>query len=319
MRRELPSSSARRRPDEVRAALARPEVASVLVPGAKRELLDLDLTKLTYGTFSIAACDLDAGQWGVATQSKFLAVGSVVPWAEPHVGAVATQAYANPRYGPQGLELLRAGAPGRGGRTAADRRGRGTRAPPARRRRRRGTRRDLHRLGVPGLGGRPNGRRVCRAGQHPRVRRDGGRDRRDVRVERGPARGAPDRVPRGRAGGRRRQPWTAVSRAARRREGRRLRGPLRRRRRPPRRRPRAPDRGAAPAVRHPPAALRQDAAVGVDRRGRSPARGAAGTPRQARLRESRRVGGSARTWRSASTGRTRSTPSCSKSCRRQTA
>ena len=40
-------------------------------------------------------------------QSKFLAVGSVVPWAEPHVGAVATQAYANPRYGPEGLALLR--------------------------------------------------------------------------------------------------------------------------------------------------------------------------------------------------------------------
>lgn len=60
-------------------------------------------------TYSICACDLDAGQWGVATQSKFLAVGSVVPWAEPHVGAVATQAYANPRYGPDGLALLREG------------------------------------------------------------------------------------------------------------------------------------------------------------------------------------------------------------------
>jgi uncharacterized Ntn-hydrolase superfamily protein len=60
-------------------------------------------------TYSIAACDLDAGQWGVATQSKFLAVGSVVPWAEPHVGAIATQAYANPRYGPEGLALLREG------------------------------------------------------------------------------------------------------------------------------------------------------------------------------------------------------------------
>jgi uncharacterized Ntn-hydrolase superfamily protein len=60
-------------------------------------------------TYSIAACDLAAGQWGVATQSKFLAVGSVVPWAEPHVGAVATQAYANPRYGPEGLALLRDG------------------------------------------------------------------------------------------------------------------------------------------------------------------------------------------------------------------
>jgi uncharacterized Ntn-hydrolase superfamily protein len=61
-------------------------------------------------TYSIAACDLAAGQWGVATQSKFLAVGSVVPWAEPLVGAIATQAYANPRYGPAGLELLRGGA-----------------------------------------------------------------------------------------------------------------------------------------------------------------------------------------------------------------
>src|SRR5215210_2909803 len=61
-------------------------------------------------TYSIAACDLETEQWGVATQSKFLAVGSVVPWAEPHVGAVATQAYANPRYGPEGLRLLREGA-----------------------------------------------------------------------------------------------------------------------------------------------------------------------------------------------------------------
>jgi len=60
-------------------------------------------------TFSIAACDLDARQWGVATESKFLSVGSVVPWAEPEVGAIATQAYANPRYGPNGLQLLREG------------------------------------------------------------------------------------------------------------------------------------------------------------------------------------------------------------------
>src|SRR5437764_13169991 len=60
-------------------------------------------------TYSIAACDLEAKQWGVAVQSKFLSVGSVVPWAEPEVGAVATQAYANPRYGPDGLALLREG------------------------------------------------------------------------------------------------------------------------------------------------------------------------------------------------------------------
>jgi uncharacterized Ntn-hydrolase superfamily protein len=60
-------------------------------------------------TYSIVACDLAAGQWGVAVQSKFLAVGSVVPWAEPGAGAVATQSYANPRYGPGGLALLRQG------------------------------------------------------------------------------------------------------------------------------------------------------------------------------------------------------------------
>ncbi len=61
-------------------------------------------------TYSICACDLVTAQWGVATQSKFLAVGSVVPWAAPHVGAIATQSYANPRYGPDGLALLRDGA-----------------------------------------------------------------------------------------------------------------------------------------------------------------------------------------------------------------
>jgi uncharacterized Ntn-hydrolase superfamily protein len=60
-------------------------------------------------TYSLVAADLEAGQWGVAVQSKFLAVGSVVPWAEPQVGAIATQAYANPRYGPDGLALLREG------------------------------------------------------------------------------------------------------------------------------------------------------------------------------------------------------------------
>ncbi|MFO7571355.1 MAG: DUF1028 domain-containing protein [Gaiellaceae bacterium] len=60
-------------------------------------------------TYSICACDLGASQWGVATQSKFLAVGSVVPCAEAGVGAIATQAHANPRYGPEGLRLLHQG------------------------------------------------------------------------------------------------------------------------------------------------------------------------------------------------------------------
>jgi uncharacterized Ntn-hydrolase superfamily protein len=60
-------------------------------------------------TYSLVAYDPDAAQWGVAVQSKFLSVGSVVPWAAAHVGAVATQAYANPRFGPEGLALLREG------------------------------------------------------------------------------------------------------------------------------------------------------------------------------------------------------------------
>jgi uncharacterized Ntn-hydrolase superfamily protein len=60
-------------------------------------------------TYSLVAFDPRARQWGVATQSKFLAVGSVVPWAEAESGAIATQAYANPRYGPDGLALLREG------------------------------------------------------------------------------------------------------------------------------------------------------------------------------------------------------------------
>jgi uncharacterized Ntn-hydrolase superfamily protein len=67
------------------------------------------MAKPLVATYSIAACDLESQQWGVATQSKFLGVGSVVPWAEPRVGAIATQAYANPRYGPDGLAFLREG------------------------------------------------------------------------------------------------------------------------------------------------------------------------------------------------------------------
>src|SRR3989442_3717801 len=65
--------------------------------------------KPVVATYSIVACDLETGQWGVGVESKFLAVGSVVPWGEPGVGAIATQSYANPRYGPDGLALLRAG------------------------------------------------------------------------------------------------------------------------------------------------------------------------------------------------------------------
>ncbi|MCC7118031.1 MAG: DUF1028 domain-containing protein [Anaerolineales bacterium] len=60
-------------------------------------------------TFSIVACDLKAKAWGVATASKFPGVGSVVPWAAAPAGAVATQAYANASFGPNGLKLLAKG------------------------------------------------------------------------------------------------------------------------------------------------------------------------------------------------------------------
>ena len=60
-------------------------------------------------TFSIVAFDPETRELGVAVQSKFIAVGSVVPWAKAGVGAVATQSYANTTYGPKALELLAKG------------------------------------------------------------------------------------------------------------------------------------------------------------------------------------------------------------------
>jgi uncharacterized Ntn-hydrolase superfamily protein len=60
-------------------------------------------------TFSIVARDPQSGELGIAVQSKFLAVGAVVPWARAGVGAIATQAWANTSYGPRGLELLAGG------------------------------------------------------------------------------------------------------------------------------------------------------------------------------------------------------------------
>ena len=60
-------------------------------------------------TFSIVAYDPENGDLGVAVQSKFLAVGAVVPWAKAGVGAVATQSWANTTYGPEGLKLMAEG------------------------------------------------------------------------------------------------------------------------------------------------------------------------------------------------------------------
>lgn len=60
-------------------------------------------------TYSIVARDPDTGQLGVAVQSHWFSVGSLVTWAEAGVGAVATQSFVDPSYGPLGLQLMRAG------------------------------------------------------------------------------------------------------------------------------------------------------------------------------------------------------------------
>lgn len=60
-------------------------------------------------TFSIVAYDPETHEWGIGVASKFLAVGSVVPWAKAGTGAIATQSYANTTYGPRGLQWLHEG------------------------------------------------------------------------------------------------------------------------------------------------------------------------------------------------------------------
>jgi uncharacterized Ntn-hydrolase superfamily protein len=60
-------------------------------------------------TFSIVGRDPENGDLGIAVQSKFFAVGAVVPWAKAGVGAIATQSWANTTYGPKGLALLENG------------------------------------------------------------------------------------------------------------------------------------------------------------------------------------------------------------------
>jgi uncharacterized Ntn-hydrolase superfamily protein len=62
-------------------------------------------------TYSIIARDPTTGELGAAVQSRWFNVGATVVWAEPGVGVVATQAFAEPSYGPLGLARLREGEP----------------------------------------------------------------------------------------------------------------------------------------------------------------------------------------------------------------
>jgi len=66
------------------------------------------LERLVY-TFSIVARDPHTGEMGVGVQSHWFSVGSIVPWAEAGVGAVATQSFVDPSYGPRGLDFMRSG------------------------------------------------------------------------------------------------------------------------------------------------------------------------------------------------------------------
>src|SRR3954470_10444051 len=75
---------------------------SVLAQMAERPLRPVS-------TFSIVARDPKTGDFGVAVQSHWFAVGQIVPWAEAGVGAVATQSFVDPSYGKLGLELMRSG------------------------------------------------------------------------------------------------------------------------------------------------------------------------------------------------------------------
>src|SRR5262245_8060205 len=60
-------------------------------------------------TFSIVARDPKTGELGVAVQSHYFSVGPIVPWAEPGIGAIATQSIVEVSYGPKGLDLMRSG------------------------------------------------------------------------------------------------------------------------------------------------------------------------------------------------------------------
>ncbi|MEZ5022305.1 MAG: DUF1028 domain-containing protein [Chitinophagales bacterium] len=60
-------------------------------------------------TYSIVAYDSITGEMGVAVQSHWFSVGTIVSWAEAGVGAIATQSFVNPDFGPDGLALLKQG------------------------------------------------------------------------------------------------------------------------------------------------------------------------------------------------------------------
>ena len=81
-----------------------------LIVGASADVSAQNLTdRRPVATYSIVARDSATGQLGVAVQSHWFSVGPIVVWAEAGVGAVATQSFIDPAYGPLGLEMMKAG------------------------------------------------------------------------------------------------------------------------------------------------------------------------------------------------------------------
>lgn len=90
-------------------ALAALATAGIPSLGAAQTVWDAQAPLRPVATYSIVALDSATGELGVAVQSHWFGVGAIVPFAEAGVGAVATQSFVDPSYGPLGLELMRAG------------------------------------------------------------------------------------------------------------------------------------------------------------------------------------------------------------------
>ena len=311
---------------EVKAALARPEVATRArhrsrAARPRPDRAHLWLSRSSRPTRSPPATSTPAS--GASRRSRSSSRSARSCPGRSRASAPSrrrrTRTHATAR---TGLALLRGGASAEEAvATLTDGRRR-ARLAPARCRRRARWQRDLHRLGVLRLGGRRDRAVLRRAGQHPRRPRDRRSARDDLRGDAGTAaRGAADRLPRRGAGRGRRPARPAVGGAARRRAGRRVCRAERRARRPARRRPRAAGRRARAALRPARPAVRQDAARRVARRRRRARRRARRTLVTPRLRRrarrgARRLGGHGEPRGAASTASSRSTRSCCGSCGR---
>lgn len=84
-------------------------LACLLLPVAHAEQAVLPVTGRPVDTYSIVARDPDNGQPGVAVQSHWFSAGSLVPWAQAGVGAIAPRSFVELRYGVSGLELMASG------------------------------------------------------------------------------------------------------------------------------------------------------------------------------------------------------------------